>query len=123
MSTYLVAFVISNFKTIQTISSRHKIKIEVAARPEAIDNNEGQFALEHAAKTIDFFIDYFNISYPLSKSTNIAVPDFSNAGMENWGLILYKESRFLINPNRTDHLIIKRINVNVISHEISHQWV
>lgn len=45
MSTYLVAFVIANFKSIKTISTKG-IDIEVAARVDAIDAGEGQHALE-----------------------------------------------------------------------------
>jgi aminopeptidase N len=43
--------------------------MEVAGRPEAIRNGEGDYALDEAAQIIDFFADYFNISYPLDKSS------------------------------------------------------
>ena len=69
MSTYLVAFVVSNFKSIKMNSPKHQIEIEVYARPEAIDNGEGEYALNEAAEIIDFFSDYFNTSYPLSQSS------------------------------------------------------
>jgi aminopeptidase N len=46
MSTYLIAFVVSNFKTISTKSTKQNILVEVAARPNAIDAGEGDFALE-----------------------------------------------------------------------------
>jgi len=66
MSTYLVAYVISNFDSIKGNSSNN-ISIEVSARPEAIQSNTGDFALEETIKIIDFFIEYFNVSYPLPK--------------------------------------------------------
>lgn len=69
MSTYLIAFVVADFKKIQTFSPKHKVLIEVAARPQAIDNHEGDFALEEAANIIDFFSDYFGTKYPLPKSS------------------------------------------------------
>ncbi len=71
MSTYLVAFVVSNFDMIQTKSPKHNVLIELAARPEAIAKGDGDFGLNEAAKIIDFFSDYFNVQYPMSKSSNI----------------------------------------------------
>ena len=68
MSSYLVAFIISDFKKIATKSAKG-IDIEVAAKPHSIDAGEGEFALSEAAKIIDFFADYFNVPYPLAKSS------------------------------------------------------
>lgn len=70
MSTYLVAYIVSNFKKISMKSPKYGVEIEVAGRPEAIDNGEGDFALKEAAEIIDYYSDYFNISYPLQKSCN-----------------------------------------------------
>ena len=47
MSTYLIAFVISNFKVISKRTPINNIKVEVAARPNAIDDKEGDYALEY----------------------------------------------------------------------------
>jgi aminopeptidase N len=71
MSTYLVAFLVSNFKTIRRQSERFKIDIEVSAREEAINNGEGNFALNEAGDIIDFYTEYFDIRYPLKKSSKI----------------------------------------------------
>ena len=68
MSTYLVAFVISNFEVLKKNSPKYNIEIEVAARPEAIQDGELDFSLNLASEVIDFFSDYFNMSYPLKKS-------------------------------------------------------
>lgn len=73
MSTYLVAFVISNFEKISKYSPVNNVLIEVAGRPEAISSNEGEFALNEAAEIIDFFSSYFGIKYPLTKSSNLRV--------------------------------------------------
>ena len=66
-----MAYVVSNFKKISTNSKEKNVIIEVAARPEAIDNGDGDFALQEAAKIIDFFSNYFETDYPLKKSSNI----------------------------------------------------
>jgi aminopeptidase N len=86
MSTYLVAYVISDFKSVKKVSDKHRIEVEVAARPEPIMNGDGNFALDHAAKIIDFFTDYFDVKYPLKKS--------SKKTFEKSACILYK-SKFL----------------------------
>ena len=69
MSTYLVAYVISDFKAIAMLSPKHGVRVEVAARPDAIERGLGDFSLIQTARVIDFFIDYFNVSYPLKKSS------------------------------------------------------
>ena len=42
--------------------------------------------------------------------------------MENWGLVIYRESALLYNPTRDQLSTIKRIAL-YISHELAHQWV
>ena len=69
MSTYLVAYAVSNFDMIKTKSPKYGIDIEVAARPEAIKNGEGEFGMMEAATILDFFSDYFNVKYPMTKSS------------------------------------------------------
>ena len=69
MSTYLVAFVVSNFESLKKKSPKHNIEIEVSGRPEAIRDGELDYSLELAMKVIDFYSDYYNISYPLQKSS------------------------------------------------------
>jgi len=68
MSSYLVAFIVSNHKNITKTSSR-EVQIEVFAKPESIDRNDGDHALDEAAEIIDFFSEYFDIDYPLKKSS------------------------------------------------------
>jgi aminopeptidase N len=99
MSSYLVAFVVSNYKKITKISTK-QVEVNVLARPNAIDDNDGDFALDDAAKVIDFFETYFNVSYPLKKSSifvhlsilkyvdfkyfllaQVGIPDFNGGGM------------------------------------------
>ncbi len=70
MSTYLVAFVVSDFKKVNSTSSSGVV-VEVAGRPEKIENGDGDFALNEAMEIIDFFADYFDVPYPLAKSSKI----------------------------------------------------
>jgi len=68
MSSYLVAFVVSNFEMIEKKSPKYGVDISVAGRPEAIANGDGDYALGQAAEIIDFFSDYFDTKYPIEKS-------------------------------------------------------
>lgn len=72
MSTYLLAFVVSDFKNITNG------RFSVWARPNAIDS--ARYALEVGPKILEFFEDYFSIKYPLPKIDMIALPDFSAGG-------------------------------------------
>ncbi len=70
MSSYLVAFIVSEYKTVEKSSAKYKIKIQVSGREEAIEKGQGAYGLDEAAKIIDYYNDYFNVSYPLEKSSN-----------------------------------------------------
>jgi aminopeptidase N len=68
MSTYLVAFVVSDFTKINQKSVKG-VDVEVYAKPESIKNEEGKFGLDEAVQVIDFFSTYFDIDYPLAKTS------------------------------------------------------
>lgn len=59
---------------------------------------------------------YKNLSFPDS----VAVPDFSAGAMENWGLILYRETALLYNPEKDTYTNKARVAV-VVAHELAHQ--
>lgn len=71
MSTYLVAFVVSDFEAIHNI---HK-NFSVWARPNAIE--DAKIALDFGEKTLNFLENYTAIEYPLPKVDLIALPDFA----------------------------------------------
>lgn len=50
----------------------------------------------------------------------VAVPQFPDGGMENWGLITYREQSFLYN-NLTDTLQTKQLVTITVAHELAHQ--
>ena len=51
----------------------------------------------------------------------MAIPDFSQGAMENWGLVLYRES-FLLYKDGISTALDKNTIAIVISHELVHQW-
>ncbi|OXB75701.1 UNVERIFIED_CONTAM: hypothetical protein H355_016218 [Colinus virginianus] len=118
MSTYLVAFIISDFKSISKVSS-HGVKISVYTVPEKI--NQAHYALDTAVKLLDFYEDYFSIPYPLPKQDLAAIPDFQSGAMENWGLTTYRESALLYDPEKSSASSRLWITM-IIAHELAHQW-
>uniref|UniRef100_A0A8C7N124 Aminopeptidase n=1 Tax=Oncorhynchus kisutch TaxID=8019 RepID=A0A8C7N124_ONCKI len=120
MSTYLLAFVVSEFGFIHSTEGE-KVLIRIWARKQAIAEGQGDYALEKTGPILEFFENYYSSSYPLTKSDQIALPDFSAGAMENWGLITYRETALLYNPASSSNGDKEWI-ATVISHELAHMW-
>lgn len=118
MSTYLVAFIISDF---QSVSKRTKsgVKVSVYAAPDKI--HQADYALDAAVTFLEFYEDYFSIPYPLPKQDLAAIPDFQSGAMENWGLTTYRESALLFDAEKASASSKLGITMTV-SHELAHQW-
>jgi puromycin-sensitive aminopeptidase len=118
MSTYLVAFVVGEFEYVETHSA-DGVLVRVFT---SLGNKEkGRFALDIAARTLPFYKEYFDCSYPLPKLDLIAIPDFAAGAMENWGLVTYRETALLVDPKETSAAGRQRVAV-VVGHELAHQW-
>lgn len=82
MSTYLVAFAVTDFDHMTNGN------FSVWARHEAI--NQANYSLLIGPKILQHYEDFFQIPFPLPKIDMIALPDFGAGAMENWGLITYR---------------------------------
>ncbi|KAL5020034.1 hypothetical protein ScPMuIL_002926 [Solemya velum] len=118
MPTYLLAFIVGDFKYMESLTKRN-IEYRVWSRPQV--TNQAEYALGIGDKVLTFFEDYFKIHYPLPKQDMIAVPDFPYRAMENWGLIVYRESTMLYDNKATSEHF-KQVIAYVIAHEVAHQW-
>lgn len=49
----------------------------------------------------------------------VAIPDFVSGAMEHWGLITYRETNMLYDPNEASAEDKQRV-ASVIAHEIAH---
>lgn len=117
MSTYLLAFVVGDL-VFREAKSKNGVVIKSYTTP---DNSKMlDFSLEVGVKCLDFFEDYFHEPYPLAKLDFVALPDFSAAAMENWGLITFRESCLLADEAST--IPSKQFIATCIAHEIAHQW-
>lgn len=114
MPTYLVAFVVGELESLKS----ETLPITAWTVPGGAE--EAAFALDVAEKCVPFFEDLFDFKYPLAKLDLVAIPDFAKSAMENFGLITFRESDFLVGNNPSKSL---KSNVfETVSHEISHQW-
>lgn len=84
MSTYLVAFAVTDFGNM--VDSKNNFS--VWARKEALPS--AAYALDIGPKILKFLEDYYKIKFPLPKIDMIALPDFKAGAMENWGLLTFR---------------------------------
>lgn len=116
MSTYLLAFLVSDFvPTENEYESTYKIWSQEAKQPQAT------YAASIGPGILEYYEDYFNLSFPLPKMDMAAIPDFSAGAMENWGLITYRE-RLLLFDDQLSSAIDKENVAVVMAHELAHQW-
>ncbi|XP_053945402.1 aminopeptidase N-like [Anastrepha ludens] len=117
MSTYLVAFVVSDFEYTEGVLN--SIPQRVYTRPGTKQNQ--QWALVSGMLFLQSLAEYYNIDFVLPKLYQVGVPDFFFAAMENWGLVTYQEQYMMYNK-KTSTSGSQIYDANVIAHEYCHQW-
>lgn len=91
MSTYLVAFVVSDFEDLQKDENKN---FGVWAKP-TVEKSAKKFALDYGWEVLEELknftgIDYYEKEQKMKKLDQIAIPHFGAGAMENWGLVTYK---------------------------------
>ncbi|XP_011497942.1 PREDICTED: aminopeptidase N-like [Ceratosolen solmsi marchali] len=115
MSTYLLAFVVSDFTSI----SNKNLNFSIYSRPNAIQY--GNMALNVSEKILKALEDFTGIPFHINKMEQAAIPDFAAGAMENWGLVLYRE-KSLLYDDKVLTTSDKQNIVETIAHEFAHQW-
>ncbi|CAK7268956.1 Aminopeptidase 2 mitochondrial [Sporothrix epigloea] len=118
MSTYLVAFIVGKLNYIETNDFRVPVRV-YAPVGQNIEN--GRFSLNLAARTLAFYEKVFGIDFPLPKMDQIAIPDFAQGAMENWGLITYRVVDLMLDEKNSGAAVKERV-AEVVQHELAHQW-
>ncbi|EER05229.1 Puromycin-sensitive aminopeptidase, putative [Perkinsus marinus ATCC 50983] len=118
MSTYLCAFCIGQFEFLQA-TTRNGTLVRTICTPGKKDLLH--YALDCGVKSIEWYEDFFGMRYALPKMDMIAIPDFAMGAMENWGLVTYRETDLLCDPERTSVARMARV-ATVVAHELAHQW-
>ncbi|MGH3649193.1 MAG: M1 family metallopeptidase, partial [Acidimicrobiia bacterium] len=118
MSTYLLAFIAGPFEATEpTVVRGTPIRIIVPKGNLHLTN----IAMENAVFCFEYLSDYYGIPYPADKLDHIAIPDFAAGAMENVGLITYRDSYLVIDPERASQGELQN-SLDVIGHEVAHQW-
>ncbi len=120
MSTYLVALAIGDWQCLErTVEG---IPVRVCAVPEKKD--EGKFALDVAAHSLEFYNQWYGIKYPFGKLDLLAIPDYEWGGMENTASIFFRETALLLNTEGQQKPPVYALagRASTIAHEIAHQW-
>ncbi|WP_395495683.1 M1 family metallopeptidase [Acetobacter sp. KSO5] len=118
MSTYLLALVAGDMKSVQGLADGTPLAVYA---PSGLEG-QGEYALHASEKILPYYNSYFGVKYPLPKMDMVAIPGNYQAGaMENWGLLTYIDNVLLFDPKnstpRTRELIYE-----VVAHEMAHQW-
>lgn len=120
MSTYLLAFIVCDFKYRQSEPvPENDVQFRIWSQEGAINRTE--YAAQVGPKILAYFEEFFDVKFPLPKQDMIAIPDFQAGAMENWGLITYRENALLYDPDVSSEMHKLSID-SVISHELAHQW-
>uniref|UniRef100_A0A034WMQ0 Aminopeptidase n=1 Tax=Bactrocera dorsalis TaxID=27457 RepID=A0A034WMQ0_BACDO len=116
MPTYLFAFILSEFVSHGTDTYKIVTRVE--------HENKTDFAYKVGERATKAFSEYFQIPYKKSISYMqlAAAPNFPYNGMENWGLMIYKEHVLVHEPGYTDDWSNKQFTLSIIFHEIAHMW-
>ncbi|XP_012879258.1 PREDICTED: glutamyl aminopeptidase isoform X2 [Dipodomys ordii] len=118
MSTYLVCFAVHQFTPIVKTSNSGK-PLTIYVQPQ--QKHTAEYAANITKSVFDYFEEYFAMNYSLPKLDKIAIPDFGTGAMENWGLVTYRETNLLYDPQESASSNQQRV-ASVIAHELVHQW-
>jgi len=118
MSTYLLAFVVGEFKGTEPVDVDGKpLRVWHVPGKEALT----PYAQQIGAFSLKFFAEYYGIKYPGDKLDLIAIPDFAAGAMENLGAITFRETALLVDEKTASRAELERV-ADVVSHENAHMW-
>ncbi len=118
MSSYLAALVIGDLAgTAEETVHGTPLRVWALRGKEHM----GQFAQQYAARLLPWYETYFDVPYHFDKYDQVAVPGFSSGAMENSGLVLFRQTGLLVDPQTTSWEQEKYI-AHIVAHEFAHMW-
>ncbi|XP_064472510.1 endoplasmic reticulum aminopeptidase 1-like [Ornithodoros turicata] len=110
MSTYLAAWVVSDFKA----KTRGRVTVWGS---RDVGDEEMERTLNYTIQSLEYCEDFFGIKYDLPKLDIVGISALSVSGMENWGLIIAEgHSLFGLEYFSWPAVV-------TILHEVIHQWL
>jgi puromycin-sensitive aminopeptidase len=119
ITSYLSALVIGDLVAPHYTKTKNGTLIRTLATPDKAGLTG--FSLPYAKSAIEFYEEYFQQPYAFGKMDLVGVPDFEVGAMENIGLVTFRETDLLIDPEVAS-LAQKIREVEVVDHELAHQW-
>ena len=117
MSTYLVAFMVSNYGYTEDFTKRGVPYRSWYTKKKL---NQTQHATQAGVKIMDYLQEnIFKPSYPIEKMDQVAVTDYWSGAMENWGMMTFRSTVLL---DSSDNMRGTFGIDYIISHELVHQW-
>ncbi|KAH8417486.1 hypothetical protein KR222_000997, partial [Zaprionus bogoriensis] len=117
MSSYVVAFIVSEF--VYSEGELNSLPQRVYSRKGT--ENDQEWALTTGMLVEKRLSDYFGVPFALPKLDQAAIPDFGSSAMENWGLATYREERLLYNSANSTIDTQTKIAI-IVAHEYAHMW-
>nr|CAD7396260.1 unnamed protein product [Timema cristinae] len=114
LSTYLMAFIVSDFKNL-TVDDY----LSVWQREEALP--QANYSASIGLKVLRALEDYTELHFFLPKMDEVAVPDYQSGATEQWGLVTYRERLILFVEGVSTSAHRQNI-ATVIAHEFAHMW-
>nr|ADI48183.1 membrane alanyl aminopeptidase 3 [Chrysomela tremula] len=122
MSTYLFGFVIGKFQNMSADMTEAKFSYVVFTRPQLI--NYAGTALQYGPQLVTAMGYLTGIQFEdmgAVQLLQVALPELKVPAMQNWGLLMYRETEILDEAGKTTALSKQNI-ISIMSHQISHQW-
>jgi aminopeptidase N len=122
LPTYLIAFVVGPFVTVEGVAPPNAIrKTPLPLRIVATKAQAGKldYALAATPRIVELLEKYFGTAFPFPKLDQIASPVMGGA-MENAGADIYDDDILLLDRGASTHQ--KQVFGMVVAHELAHQW-
>ncbi|XP_034247409.1 aminopeptidase N-like [Thrips palmi] len=117
MSTYLLAWVVSDFAE---LTSSGDANLKTWGRKNLLRADSAYLANLVGPKALQLLGEFNGIKYELPKMDQFAIPDFDAGAMENWGIVTYREEYLLETSDTT--IRIREFIATTVCHEFGHQW-
>eukprot|EP00794_Sanderia_malayensis_P019482 gene19482-21406_t len=120
MSTYLVAFIVSDFQFKQSVTGINgNITMRVYSSPPQI--NATDYSLGLGTNMTSYLETFLSVRYPMPKLDFVAIPDYGSGATEHWGVITYREARLLYTRGISSERNKQSI-ATIVAHELAHLW-